>query len=263
MIKVLSHSSTSRGARIIASYFNTRLIVPDPARSRFRANENHIIINWGWARPLPSHCQNAGTVINRPEAVANSVSKLHCLSILEQDDIPVPPYTNDESVAHSWWESGIDVVIRTLGRGSAGRGIVFADDDFAWSRGDYSNAALFTKYIPKIAEYRVHVIGDRTSVRQKFGRRGAEKNWRIRTHDNGFVYSRNISNLVDSDRVEYVGFKAVRALGLDFGAVDIVYNRRTDSLYVLEVNTAPGLMGSTVDEYTTHLEEYIMENLIS
>ena len=35
--------------------------------------------------------------------------------------------------------------------------------------------------------------------------------------------------------------KAVAALGLDFGAVDVIYNEKYGRAYVLEVNTAPGL----------------------
>jgi len=42
---------------------------------------------------------------------------------------------------------------------------------------------------------------------------------------------------------------AVNCLGLDFGAVDIIYNQKKDVSFVLEVNTAPGLEGSTLNEY--------------
>jgi D-alanine-D-alanine ligase-like ATP-grasp enzyme len=43
--------------------------------------------------------------------------------------------------------------------------------------------------------------------------------------------------------------KAVNALGLDFGAVDIIYNGHEDKYYVLEVNTAPGMEGETMFSY--------------
>ena len=42
---------------------------------------------------------------------------------------------------------------------------------------------------------------------------------------------------------------AVVALGLDFGAVDVVYNVKEQKAYVLEVNSAPGLSGTTLDKY--------------
>jgi len=46
-----------------------------------------------------------------------------------------------------------------------------------------------------------------------------------------------------------VALAAVSALGLDFGAVDIIYNEHENQYYVLEVNTAPGLEGTTVEKY--------------
>jgi D-alanine-D-alanine ligase-like ATP-grasp enzyme len=36
---------------------------------------------------------------------------------------------------------------------------------------------------------------------------------------------------------------------LDFGAIDIIYNESRDQAYVLEVNTAPGLTGQTIQSY--------------
>ena len=37
--------------------------------------------------------------------------------------------------------------------------------------------------------------------------------------------------------------------GLTFGSVDVIYNEHRDKAYVLEVNTASGLSGETVDDY--------------
>ena len=45
---------------------------------------------------------------------------------------------------------------------------------------------------------------------------------------------------------------AVEALGLDFGAVDIMYHENT--FYVLEVNTAPGLTRTrTLEAYANEI----------
>ena len=46
-----------------------------------------------------------------------------------------------------------------------------------------------------------------------------------------------------------IAVNAVKALGLDFGAVDIIYNEKENQYYVLEVNTAPGLEGTTLIKY--------------
>jgi D-alanine-D-alanine ligase-like ATP-grasp enzyme len=44
---------------------------------------------------------------------------------------------------------------------------------------------------------------------------------------------------------------------LDFGAVDVIYNRAQDKAYVLEVNTAPGLEGSTLDNYVEAIQKVL------
>jgi glutathione synthase/RimK-type ligase-like ATP-grasp enzyme len=49
--------------------------------------------------------------------------------------------------------------------------------------------------------------------------------------------------------VEEQAIKAVQALGLDFGSVDVIWNERHSLPYVLEVNTAPGLVGTTVTNF--------------
>jgi D-alanine-D-alanine ligase-like ATP-grasp enzyme len=42
---------------------------------------------------------------------------------------------------------------------------------------------------------------------------------------------------------------------LDFGAVDVIWNEKQQRAYVLEVNTAPGLEGQTVDDYARGIKE--------
>jgi len=50
-----------------------------------------------------------------------------------------------------------------------------------------------------------------------------------------------------------ISIAAVDALCLDFGAVDIIYNEHEDKYYVLEVNSAPGLEGTTLEKYVEAL----------
>ena len=57
-----------------------------------------------------------------------------------------------------------------------------------------------------------------------------------------------------SDHVRAQSVAAVRSLGLDFGAVDVV--ERQNKAYVLEVNTAPGLVGTTLEKYVDAIREY-------
>ena len=111
------------------------------------------------------------------------------------------------------------------------------------------DAPLYTQYKPKKHEYRVHVMNEEViDVQKKALRRGSEgNNFQIRTHDNGYIYMRNAIR-VPEDAKTYA-IQAVDACGLDFGAVDIIWNERENKSYVLEINTAPGLEGTTVEKY--------------
>jgi len=50
---------------------------------------------------------------------------------------------------------------------------------------------------------------------------------------------------------------AIAALGLDFGAVDIIWNNHYQLATVLEVNTAPGLEGQTITDYANYFRGLI------
>jgi hypothetical protein len=72
-------------------------------------------------------------------------------------------------------------------------------------------------------------------------------NYQIRNADNGWVYCRGGVN--PPRDVLSASRRAVSALGLDFGAVDVGWNQHHESAAVYEVNTAPGLEGTTLDKY--------------
>jgi D-alanine-D-alanine ligase-like ATP-grasp enzyme len=52
-----------------------------------------------------------------------------------------------------------------------------------------------------------------------------------------------------------IAIGSVNILGLNFGAVDVIYNEKENKYYVLEVNTAPGLSGTTLEKYVDAIIE--------
>jgi glutathione synthase/RimK-type ligase-like ATP-grasp enzyme len=119
------------------------------------------------------------------------------------------------------------------------------------------DAPLYTKYIKKADEYRVHVFdGEVIDVQQKRKRQEVENedvDYQIRNSTGGWVFCRAEVDIPDI--CLSMARRAVSALGLTFGAVDIGYNRREDMAYVFEVNTAPGLEGTTLDTYYAAIEK--------
>ena len=136
------------------------------------------------------------------------------------------------------------VVARTILRGHSGNGIVMLS-----SNQDQVNAPLFTQYVKKKDEYRVHVFKEKPFFVQRKARKSSVEtpNWQIRNLAGGFIYARQELDVPEC--VEDVALKVFERTGLDFGAVDIIYNERENQFYVLEVNTAPGLEGTTLQKY--------------
>jgi D-alanine-D-alanine ligase-like ATP-grasp enzyme len=56
-----------------------------------------------------------------------------------------------------------------------------------------------------------------------------------------------------------VALQAVKALDLHFGAVDIIWNKKDNKCYVLEVNTAPGVEGTSTEIYADSIKAYLQK----
>jgi hypothetical protein len=123
------------------------------------------------------------------------------------------------------------------------------------------DAPLYTKYVKKADEYRIHVFdGQVIDIQQKRKRQevpNEEVDYQIRNLAGGWVFCRD--DVVCPSVCSELAISAVATLGLTFGAVDIGYNRNEQRGYVYEVNTAPGLEGSTLDNYFEALVRYIPE----
>lgn len=202
-----------------------------------------LIINWGRAKR-----RFTGEYFNQPEHVNTACDKLATAMALEAAGVVQPAYTTDPVLAEEWRAGGITVVERHALRGTKGAGIriVSPHDDTS-----ITPAPLYTRYVNKQDEFRVHVWqGEVIDVQQKRRRKSvpdAEVNWQIRNHHNGFVYTRN--NVNPHPSICAAARAACSALLLDFGAVDIGWNNETQTCVVYEINTAPGLSGKSVEIY--------------
>ena len=107
---------------------------------------------------------------------------------------------------------------------------------------------FYTVYIPNTREYRIHVFqGEIIRVQGKYlDHPDQHTNPYIKNHGQGFRF-RTPDRELNTDRRE-AAINAVEALGLDFGAVDLLVGE--DRLcYVLEVNTAPACSPLTARAY--------------
>jgi hypothetical protein len=203
---------------------------------------NSTLPNWEFAKPDK----------NFPTQVAIAANKLLTLQRLHEAEIPVPEFTTNREEAQQWVNDSSTVVVRHTLTGHSGQGIEIIQE------GEVPNAPLYTKYRKKRAEYRVHVIGGQVIDTVQKKKRNAEErpsnfSTFVRSHSTGWVFCRDGVNPCPVRDATSVA--AVAALSLDFGAVDIIYNEHENKYYVLEVNTAPGLEGTTLDKYAEALLE--------
>lgn len=219
-------------------------------RGTLTAKPGHTIINWG-SSSAPDRLL-AATWINHPSAVKVAGNKLHTFNRFDDTkgdpaEVSYPEYTTEYDKAVEWVTEGKVVVCRTKLNGHSGAGIVLA----AREEDVVRDCPLYVKYVKKAKEFRVHVaFGDVIDVQAKRQRTDHEgtTDFAIRNHQNGWVYCRE--GIEEPADLREQAKRAILTLGLDFGAVDIIYNQHYNKCYVLEVNTAPGLEGTSVEIYT-------------
>lgn len=196
-------------------------------------------------RTSPKRLYN-GAVRAHFSVTRNPLNKIEQFRLFTQLGVSCPRYATTEREARS-----IDCKVlfaRTLVNSTNGRGII----EFERNDVNYPKAPLYTEYIPKKVEYRCHVLnGQVIDVQQKKKKRGfeSERNTRIRNVHNGYIYARD--GIVLPTGAAELAVQAVQALHYQYGAVDIIYNEKQDKCFVLEVNSRPGLMGTTLEKYTT------------
>jgi hypothetical protein len=115
---------------------------------------------------------------------------------------------------------------------------------------------FFSKKENIVEEYRLHMFrGKSIRAGKKVARptrpdgRTAAHPW-IRSFDAGWVI--DYAGFQSTKAMRELGRKALKALDLDFGAIDMGL-KADGSLIVLEVNRAPGVEGGTVESYATHI----------
>lgn len=242
MFKILPYRQGSKGARELAEGVGGRVLRLRDSRYRYRARD--VIINWGHANehPLLDYALNGRGIRD----ASNKLLFFRRISRLEPG--LVPEFWEDRGAIP---DDAFPVVCRTVLAGHSGEGIVIAE-----TRDQLVPAPLYVKYVKKQEECRIHVgRGDGESIiisEQRKARRNDHENpnWQVRNLQNGFIYAR--ADVNPPECVRDAARRALLATDLDFGAVDVIYNRREDRAYVLEINTAPGITGTTVQDYADY-----------
>lgn len=199
------------------------------------------VVNWGEGR-----CPEMNDVLNPGNAVAKAANKLESLRVLQEAGIHVPRFSTNP------YDFGDATILGRRRSHTGGTDIrVF---DGGHTEGIFSD--YFTEFVPSAREFRIHVFRGEvigSQVKQWEGE-GDVPDTPIRNHSRGWVFVPFVRSQPNRSRKD-AAVSAVEALGLDFGAVDVLAG--TDgNTYVLEVNTAPGLSERFLNLYADAIREW-------
>lgn len=230
-----------------------------PSGSTFRGLAGEVIFNYGSSN-IPSLVRGMARVINTPDAVSGASNKVNAFREMTGAGVSTVEWTVDESVATNWYEERSVVYARTTTRGHSGAGIIVCYNDASGldvvggvtvSDNEVVSAPLYTKGItgPR-REFRIHVMGGNIVFTQQKRRRDGfadmpEASNIVRNYHTGWIYA--TQNVSANHAAQANAIAAVQALGLDYGAVDVITNG--SNAWVLEVNTAPGMTGSNLENF--------------
>ena len=213
------------------------------ATKRFKRDV--VLINWGRSDLSPRG--KPQRVLNPADKIIRATNKLLCLNRLAEAGVPRVEHTTSVDTVRAWlMNPGTVVYGRQLLNASQGKGIVIIK-----SSEDIVYCPMYTKGVLNAHEYRVHVFNNKIiDVTKKKRRNNIERNDYVRNLANGWVYCRD--GIDTPDCLSSTARDAIGSLGLDFGAVDILLHKGVP--YVLEINTAPGLTGTTLNRYVHHFK---------
>jgi glutathione synthase/RimK-type ligase-like ATP-grasp enzyme len=181
--------------------------------------------------------------------VATAINKISCFKALALAGLPTVKWTTNKEDVAKWLKKGREVFVRKEVTGQGGSGITILQTETAL----VDDAPLYTRNFPKTHEFRFHVafgrVIDLTEKRARINDGRAESRY-IRNARTGWVFAHQLSRLhpEDRDTMEKTAIAAIKACGLDFGAVDLLAiidlpqdGGRMKKHVVCEINTGPGL----------------------
>jgi carbamoylphosphate synthase large subunit len=202
--------------------------------------------------------------------VRTSSNKRRARQSFEELGVPAPKlFLKGSSIG----KEDLPVVGRTSYH-SKGRGFWFCKTLAEVRAAVKAGATHFLEFIPRTREYRVHTFVKARALEKEerapedfVSVKISEKVWQgggtpdvdepQKNHEFGWTFlgpqNRREEEL---DVVRNVAKQAISALGMDFGAVDVMYRIRNKRPYVLEVNSTPSLSddnADTCERYATRI----------
>jgi len=238
MIKALLSKKNSKTGKEIATRLGIEL---NPS-----SNYVDFLIRWGNTTP-----KETGKVLNKAKAILTSSNKPEALKILREKGLSVLPEC--------------DYIFPCVGRTkyhTGGSGFFSCRNERDVRIARRKGAVYFTRFYPKTREFRVHVGSGKVLL---FSEKEGNKHKIIwNKAKNGFTFRHLARHMWIEDsllmEIQRASKQAVEALGLDFGAVDILAYPRYGNFpqfVILEVNTCPSLSPLALEKYLEYFRNII------
>jgi glutathione synthase/RimK-type ligase-like ATP-grasp enzyme len=218
-----------------------------------------LLIRWGSSAPSPKFPKR---VLNNKNAISLASDKFTSLLKLKEGNIPVPkllPITELQQLTlKEIMSKGLSLpVLARKPKHTRGRDILLCLQNKDIRRAVRWEKTFIIEYIPTEREYRVHVFGNeiiRTSQKVLMSRDNYLPYMRNDDHNHTFRNPR----VQLTEHQKSVAINAVKVLGLDFGAVDMVISDDGNP-FVLEINTGPSLIENGIEIYEQKFRNIIQE----
>lgn len=164
--------------------------------------------------------------------------KMERLALMKQAGVPtIPWFVSGDGVPYDFKFPGL--ARKAYGHGGLDIIPVFQYEEILWRI--HAGYDWFSEYIPIRSEYRVWVFRDNhLDTYSKVMCRPQDYKYVGRNFRNGFDF---LHQFDPPRKAIQAAIDTISSLGLDFGAVDMIHGK-DDNIYVLECNTAPGVIKS-------------------
>lgn len=218
----------------------------------------YLIVRWGSPRFAPLD-ENSEGILNQATKIEFNINKFMAHQKMFEDEVSVPRFWSSFNTARTeCLNLGCDFLRRRKSH-TQGRDIIRLSPRDNLPRNKRSG--YYVQMLEKDAEYRLHIFKDECiGLAKKEQRENA--NPLIWNFENGWdlVYipqDEREEDVPHYNKMKEESIKAIKSLGLDFGAVDLIMVGNKP--YVLEVNTAPKLYQTK--RYSKNIIKW-MENVL-
>lgn len=222
MISIAWSNKSSLSGRLILNELRSRNIRMSRLSKPFRK-----VLRWGFSEEVP----NCGDILNSLPAIKACIDKKHMLEVLAMNKIEVPKFYTDNL------DYNIDKGLYIRGKNNSIR-----FDTRPLSGDKY--ATLPVPY--KRREYRLHIFdGQIFAMYEKLPHDNTIRP-RLFKADNCKFSKVDPSYSICNEIGQSIAIKAVKALGLVYGAVDLIRTQNGKKYVVCEVNSSSGLNSENV-----------------